>query len=293
MKRANENTVESDRNKKRNTEEQKQNGNNAPVIIPHRILPSIFGILPLDDSINAISKFIEAHLSIPNVEIEGKLGVIMDNNTRERLYLPVQSETVLTRDFKGIRFVSDMTIKQHENYNKLLNELVVEGNKPNAKSAFFSYRHIHQLDSFFQVQGHKENLRLSFDEKSQKVLTFIKKVNVGHLNIYLPNSPLDLRISVNIEEEMDQNLIKDKQPSYERKKDRLSYKSHALQIDLTQVHQPSIDKKLIHELEIELDSKLLYQEQMKLKNKQTYSQSQYYNILGLFMNSLRILSRRG
>jgi len=262
------------------------------VPIPHRILPSIFGILPLDDSINVISKFLEGHLGNANIEIEGKLGRIMDNNTRDRLWLPVQSETVLQSNFKGIRFVSDMTMDQHRNYNQILNKLVNDGNKPNAKSAFFSYRHIHQIDSFYQVPGHKEKLRLSTDKTNNNVISFIKKVNIGHLNIYLPNSPLDLRISINIEEQMDQALIQNCEANYERQKDRLSYKSHALQIDLTQVQEPNNDKK-IHELEIELDSKLLNQEKLKLKDKQSRDQSQYYNILTLFMNSLRMLARKG
>jgi len=286
----NKTTLENENNKKRRVEE--QNKTNVPVSVHHRILPSIFGYLPLDDSINVISKFLEGHLGTPNIEIEGKLGIIMDNNTKDRVYLPVQSETVLTHDFKGIRFVSDMTMEQHRKYNQILNNLVNDGNKPNAKTAFFSYRHIHQMDSFYQVPGHREKLRLSTDEKNNKVINFIKKVNIGHLNIYLPNSPLDLRISINIEEKMDQSLIKDINPNYERQKDRLSYKSHALQIDLTQVQEPTNNKK-IHELEIELDSNLLNNEKLKLKDKQTHEQSQYYNILTLFMNSLRLLARMG
>ncbi|ORX42028.1 mRNA triphosphatase CET1 [Piromyces finnis] len=287
MKRAYEDTTDSDNNKKRPTEKQIQPHSS----IPHRILPSVFGILPLDDSINVISKFLENHLGTPNIEIEGKLGKIMDNNTKDRIWLPVQSETVLVNQ-RGWRFVSDMTMEQHRNYNQILNKLVNDGNKPNAKSAFFSYRHIHQIDSFYQVPGHKEKLRLSTDKSTNNVISFIKKVNIGHLNIFLPNSPLDLRISINIEEQMDQSLIKDIDAIYERQKDRLSYKSHALQIDLTQVQEPNHDKKL-HELELELDSKLLYKEYTKLKDKQTHEQSQYYNILTLFMNSLRILSRSG
>jgi len=242
MKRAHEATTENESNKKRIIEEHnKTNAITAPVHI--RILPSIFGYLPLDDSINVISKFLEGHLGTPNIEIEGKLGRIMDNNTKDRVYLPVQSETVLAHDFKGIRFVSDMTMEQHRNYNQILNKLVNDGSKPNPKTAHFSYRHIHQMDSFYQVPGHREKLRLSTDEANNQVINFIKKVNIGHLNIYLPNSPLDLRISINIEEKMDQSLIKDIQPNFERQKDRLSYKSHAIQIDLTQVQEPTNNKK--------------------------------------------------
>ncbi|OUM67048.1 hypothetical protein PIROE2DRAFT_5660 [Piromyces sp. E2] len=278
MKRSYKGATESESNKKRLTTEE-QSKSHAAVPIPHRILPSVFGILPLDDTINIVSKFLEGHLGTPNIEIEGKLGKIMDNNTKDRLWLPVQSETVLINQ-KGWRFVSDMTMvnkslcyydnynysainEQHRNYNQILNKLVTDGNKPNAKSAFFSYRHIHQIDSFYQVPGHKEKLRLSTDKTNN-----------------------------NKNKVLDQSLIENIDAIYERQKDRLSYKSHALQIDLTQVQEPNNDKK-IHELEIELDSKLLHREHLKLKDKQTHEQSQYYNILTLFMNSLRILSRSG
>jgi len=40
---------------------------------------------------------------------------------------------------------------------------------------------------------------------------------------------------------VDQSLIKGSQAIYERQKDRLSYKTHALQIDLTQVQEPNND----------------------------------------------------
>lgn len=45
---------------------------------------------------------------------------------------------------------------------------------------------------------------------------------------------------------MDQSLIKDNEAIYERQKDRLSYKSHALQIDLTQVQEPNNDVCIIN-----------------------------------------------
>eukprot|EP00833_Pecoramyces_ruminatium_P016391 jgi/Orpsp1_1/1190423/evm.model.d7180000078866.1 len=62
----NKTTLENENNKKRRVEE--QNKTNVPVSVHHRILPSIFGYLPLDDSINVISKFLEGHLGTPNIE---------------------------------------------------------------------------------------------------------------------------------------------------------------------------------------------------------------------------------
>jgi len=70
MKRANEETTENDNKKRRTAEE--HNKTNVPVPVHHKILPSIFGILPIDDSINVISKFLEGHLGTPNIEVKIK-----------------------------------------------------------------------------------------------------------------------------------------------------------------------------------------------------------------------------
>jgi len=67
MKRAHEEITESESNKKRHNVE--QNKSHPTVPIPHRILPSVFGILPLDDTINIVSKFLEGHLGTPNIEV--------------------------------------------------------------------------------------------------------------------------------------------------------------------------------------------------------------------------------
>lgn len=58
--------------------------------------PSITNILPSEELTRVISDFIFVNLNeegLENLEIEAKLGRIIDVNTNDRIRLPVQTET--------------------------------------------------------------------------------------------------------------------------------------------------------------------------------------------------------
>ncbi|CAO3695322.1 unnamed protein product [Rhizopus stolonifer] len=78
--------------------------------------------------------------------------------------------------------------------------------------------------------------------------------------------------------------------SYERAKDRISYKHGGISFDLTQVKTITTnDPDLRHELELEiLNSELLAAERLKYSKKE---QSQYTQMIEVFVNNIRLLGR--
>lgn len=86
-------------------------------------------------------------------------------------------------------------------------------------------------------------VRVTYDQKTHEVLAKIVKARINDLNIYFPDSPLDCRLSVNLEmpwegtveelEHLAASSTRERIP--DRNKDRLSYNQSHYQIDLTQV----------------------------------------------------------
>lgn len=92
---------------------------------------------------------------------------------------------------------------------------------------------------------HTPKVRVTYEQRSRKVVATIVKVRVADLNIHMPNSPLDCRISINLEmnwpgpvEELEQIGGGGDRGSPPRQKDRLSYAQGSIQVDLTQVTTP-------------------------------------------------------
>ncbi|KNE72222.1 hypothetical protein AMAG_16706 [Allomyces macrogynus ATCC 38327] len=180
------------------------------------------------------------------VEIEAKLGRIIDKRTGQRLALPVRSETVVV-DTTELRFESDMTVAQHKAFNGVLNQLVQRGK--------LRYRHSKEIDVFYR-KGRDDKVRVTLEGKTRQVLPgrTITKQRLASLDVYCPSAPLDYRISINLEipTKIPTEVMPD---TRERHKDRLSYTHELVQVDLTQVtikvgpNDPN--PQLSHELEVE------------------------------------------
>lgn len=205
-------------------------------------------------------------------EIEAKFGMLIDKGTNQRVDLPVNSECVLNEGRNWLGFRSSMTELQHKSFNDFLNHLVQQTHPANkaAHAALprprlpIDYRHRHEIDRFFELpaavrdrslpvcvakpiaaKGHGVKVRVTYDQKSNKVLGKIVKARIADLSLHFPHLPLDCRISVNLEmdwegtvedlERMASSTGRASPPA--RTKDRLSYKHGCYQIDLTQVTQ--------------------------------------------------------
>ncbi|KAI8895904.1 CYTH-like domain-containing protein, partial [Globomyces pollinis-pini] len=222
--------------------------------------------------------------------IEGKLGIITDKHTQRRIQLPVQSETsnnvlfnikVFKNDRNQCFFKSDMTMAQHACFNQLLNSLV----NPNSK---VKYVHLKEIDQFYNIRGIGK-VRQTIDQKSKKIKNCILKTKVENLEIYMPNSQLDCRISVNIETQL--TLPEElKSPDFERQKDRVSYSLSPFQIDLTQVKSNANGTDdVMHELEIELTDINEFTNDIQLEGPPS---KRVLDTIDAFMNNIRILSRK-
>ncbi|KAI2638413.1 CYTH-like domain-containing protein [Xylaria nigripes] len=208
------------------------------------------------------------------VEIEAKLGTIIDKSTNNRIELRtndhielrIQTGEYVIGEGSGIAFRSSMTTNQHQVLNEYLNEQVKTSLSPRTYTATprvpIQYVHRRQTDRFFDLPAHLRqrlpapivNLlppnaplkaRITYDQMTGKVVAKIIKARVADFHIHMAYAPLDCRISINVEWDWDgppqeieqsQVLNKDRQQP-DRNKDRLSYTHGFYQIDLTQVTQ--------------------------------------------------------
>ncbi|KAJ2005678.1 mRNA-capping enzyme subunit beta [Coemansia thaxteri] len=201
-----------------------------------RMEQNVFGSRPAEDIVRVVADFMYTHLKDrTNIEIEGKLGRLVDKRTGLRVNLPVRCETVLADD-KGTRFESNMTLQQHAMFNKLLNQRVDETQRADFRGSRIEYKHTKEIDHFYLVNGTR--LRVTTDKESGQVLAVITKTRIADLNIFSPRTKLDIRITINEEQTLERPDVDAHKPILVRHKDRLSYKQDLWSFDLTQVVSP-------------------------------------------------------
>lgn len=196
-------------------------------------------------------------------EIEAKFGTLIDRGNNNRISLPVETDCILS-DGPWFAFRSSMTEAQHKGFNDFLNEMVMAAHPDNKANIgrpprlALKYQHRREVDKFFdlpdnvalpeyvttllQASGHRPKVRVTYDQKTNEVLAKIIKARVHDIHLFLPQSTLDCRISVNLEMDWEgsvealANQTK-RAPAPDRNKDRLSYSHGLYQVDLTQVTQ--------------------------------------------------------
>ncbi|CAB4382587.1 unnamed protein product [Rhizophagus irregularis] len=255
-------------------------------LLPKELEPSIFGIQPNNDFVRVVSDFLYNHVRKGDVEIEAKLGVLLDKVNRERIKLPVFCETVINpHEDKWMIFESNMTLEQHKSFNELLNNRFIETKSPSHKGQPVEYKHTYEIDSFYDTK--EGRIRVTRDRKTGEIVEggIVQKIRVADLNIYSPNTKLDYRISVNREIP---KKMPEGQHNFERNKDRLSYTHQIVKIDLTQVKGGSQD--LTHELEVEfINPRILLEEKLKIERNQ---ENKYIEIVEHFLNNIRMLAKK-
>ena len=250
--------------------------------------PSILDIVPAEELTRTVADFLYTEVVMRDdiaasaagagpgrgivLEIEAKLGQVIDRNTDSRLRLPVLTECVLGKNDPSLRtaFKSAMTESQHRSLNGFLNEALKTSlnlKKPNPANSSpppklripMSYVHTRERDAFYELsqagelslppfvraqlnpRHNKVKVRITTDQKTGKELAKIIKVRIADLDIYSPKTPFDWRISVNLEMAFEgdmRDLVETQEGSKrqpDRNKDRMTYKHLAYQIDLTQV----------------------------------------------------------
>ncbi|KAM5447798.1 hypothetical protein MaudCBS49596_005818 [Microsporum audouinii] len=245
------------------------------------------------------------------LEVEAKLGRLVDKSRGERLRLPILSETVISKDDPNLRlaFESSMSQAQHRAMNNFLNETVKTSISQGSARIPLAYAHKRERDTFYDISAndlppivqhhlhprHKPRVRVTTDVRSGAVIARIVKCRIADLDVYSPRTCLDWRISVNLEMNYEGDLSKlqqanDWKRSGDRNKDRMSYRHLAYQIDLTQVGTsdgPPSDFE--HELEIEISSaEIRRQGDLALSGDMN---NRYEDLIKGFVDNIRVLAR--
>ncbi|EXA50978.1 mRNA-capping enzyme subunit beta [Fusarium oxysporum] len=288
--------------------------------------PSLTGLKPFEDVSRQVADFLFLNvINTPDMreissrgiqfEIEAKLGTLIDRDTNQRVDRGIASECVLM-DNSRVAFKSSMTEGSHKKMNDYLNELVKithPMNPAGSQRVPIVALHRRERDRFFEIPPDLQaripgcvrsrlgsrravRVRVTYNQKDNKVIAKIIKARVSDLDIHFPTLPMDCRISINLEmnwdgsvEELEQLPNRDRGENPERNKDRLSYTHGPYQVDLTQVIQDRHGvKEKEHELEIELDSKLLIDQGSKAASSRPH---RYQELVEGFVDNIRLLTR--
>ncbi|EIW51553.1 mRNA capping enzyme [Trametes versicolor FP-101664 SS1] len=262
---------------------------------------SILGVEPLDEFIREVADFIHYQIStrpqdlVGAVEVEAKIGILRDRDTGKRLQLPILTETILAPNAIDMRFEANMSAKQHQHYNELLNKLKTTPTSAHPSSTL-AYQHLHLVDTFYAQDGggRGDKVRVTRDEKTGTVLECVRKIRLADLNIYSPKRAADWRISVNLEVPVPPPLGTS---THSRKKDRMRYSHEEFVIDLTQVTSTAggnAKTEVLHELELELarpEYLLSTAAKRGDANVSEHDRGAFDELIRAFVNNARILVR--
>ncbi|KAG5519593.1 hypothetical protein PMAC_001748 [Pneumocystis sp. 'macacae'] len=273
---------------------------NTHTLIPKLNLePSFLNYIPYDELTRVISDFIFHKCvleSLKYIEIEVKIGQIVDLVTRERLRLPNNVDCgplVIDSNELKIKFESNMTESQHKYFNRFLNSSFEKSQtktKERQSRIPMKYKHTREIDKLYSntLLDHdfQNRIRITTEKKTGQVISRLIKTRIASLNIFSPKTLFDWRISINTE------IPVEAQPLgvliMQRDKDRLSYLHQYCQIDLTQVVSENGSKT--HELEVEL---LNIDEIKRHGDAASHGQpNDFENIVRLFVDNVRILARQ-
>ncbi|KAK0363916.1 hypothetical protein LTR91_014055 [Friedmanniomyces endolithicus] len=256
------------------------------------------------------------------VEIEAKIGKIVNVGNGERIMMPITSPTILNQMWAtgdNIRFESQMELNEHKAMNAFLNTALQASKMEERYGRVpMDYSHPKSRDSFRPLsdtgydalppafrrhasEKRKElKLRTTTNLATGEVEARIVKSKMADLHIFNPAGDYDCRISLNLEANMNlphlapyTDLFDEWAPgeraSPDRMKDRMSYKHLVYRIDLTMV---SVSKALPpkFELELEVEGQVL-REQMRLMSGGE-GEHAFADLVGGFLDNATFLMRQ-
>ncbi|KAK0946989.1 hypothetical protein LTR29_001572 [Friedmanniomyces endolithicus] len=256
------------------------------------------------------------------VEIEAKIGKIVNVGNGERIMMPITSPTILNQMWAtgdNIRFESQMELNEHKAMNAFLNTALQASKMEERYGRVpMDYSHPKSRDSFRPLSdtgydalppafrrhaGEKRKdlkLRTTTNLATGEVEARIVKSKMADLHIFNPAGDYDCRISLNLEANMNlphlapyTDLFGEWAPgeraSPDRMKDRMSYKHLVYRIDLTMV---SVSKALPpkFELELEVEGQVL-REQMRLMSGGE-GEDAFADLVGGFLDNATFLMRQ-
>lgn len=261
-----------------------------PVIVE----PStIMGAPPIvDDRVRQLVHFILRHVTDANIEIEAKLGVLIekDQDVRVISLVPVMCETPIREESNGdVRFVSDVGENMFKNVNERLNTRVRETN--GQTEGRITYERKRETDVYYpgRVRQTRHQVNRSQNRDEYKVVRTQRKSRLGDLNVLCPGGVCDIRYSASREENCE--VTQNTRQEYQREKDRISYKFEYVSVDITTVESvtnPGSVGERTHEVEVEIDSSTnLFEEARKYRDGD--ESSKLFDIATNVVHTVRVL----
>ncbi len=250
---------------------------------------TIMGVPPLvDDRVRSVTRFILEHVQTPDVEVEAKLGMLMEKPSGNRavLLVPVTCETPLQHaSNRDTRFVSDVGVHVFQRLNGLLNERVVATESLPPEKRVLYTRNI-ELDLIFPGKI-RESRRWNQEKNAYETYRVQEKVRLADLNILCPGAPLDARYSASTERHAE--VPPNAQPDISREKDRISFKFEHISVDLTSVRtNEGNHQSTSYEVEVEIaDSRKLYQQANLFREGD--ASNKLFEIVAQLVNTVRLL----
>lgn len=255
---------------------------------------TILGEPPLvDDRVRSVAQFMLAHVKSGDVEIEAKLGTVMEKadggRNRASNTLPLSCETLLgAHANSAVRFVSDVGPGVFQHLNKLLCTRCERD--PNV-----SYDRTCNLDTYWQDTASRTKIRETHRYNANtgqfdNPIGIMTKIREGDLNVLCPLAPLDTRYSASTERRLNglPPTVSNTHVS-KRQKDRISFKYDYVQVDLTCVtSEEKGEQKETREIEVEIaDSQALFDHVTRYHNADT--SSKIFDIAASLVNTVRAL----
>jgi len=202
-----------------------------------------------DDRTLALVDMLFRTVQSADVEVEAKIGLIMDRETGKRGHLPLlATEVCLNSEVadRQIMFESTLDVQVFKILNGTLNARV------QSAGSGVSYKRTRESDIYYDG---KLRLSRSWDKAANRFSSpedsrAQRKIKLAHLNYLSPSScPHDIRVSASKEESLSPRDVEGRRATKERLKDRLSYEFNEVSVDITTVHMyQSIDPKTLERL---------------------------------------------
>lgn len=254
---------------------------------------TIMGVPPLvDDRVRYVVNFILEHVNSPNVEVEAKLGTLIEKSQDVRAIelVPVLCETpIRSESNKDTRFQSDVGGEVFTRLNTRLNQRVESTAKQ--EQGRIQYLRTREMDVFWPGRVRETRVRRNAPDGTEQYETIRvqSKKRLGDLNVLCPNKIADIRYSASAEQ--DCNIPPNSTPQMHRIKDRISYKYEYLSIDITCVEMQdnaSREPLITFEVEVEIDPTTdLFGEVLKYRHGD--ETSKLFDIAGSLVNTVRLL----
>nr|KAJ3414315.1 mRNA-capping enzyme subunit beta [Polyrhizophydium stewartii] len=201
-------------------------------------------------------------------QIEVKLGHVLDKHSRQRVVLPILSETVLDDAGNYFCFESNMSRNQHATLNQKLNGTVRPGSR-------VAYVHLREEDIFYAIRG--------MGKVRKTVTKSTNEVSTRHL------------FALTIDRTPVPSIDPIYQPEFSRTKDRLSYKLAPFQVDLTQVRASNgggggRGDEERHEVEVEVTDMQAFLTEMDKEARQ--EPNAFLDLVNALLNNVRLLVRK-